>query len=123
MTNVDLFRASPSKRPFPFGVVTSVLDVQPLLRREVGGQISHVGVREVRHLPGHDGILALAGFVVLQRVIEIVAMLARERGEGRHGADADGTVTAGAGDGFGLVGFVVALGGVRQGRDAQCDGG
>lgn len=44
----------------------SALDHQPLLARKPGGDVGHVGLGEGLHLGGHDGVLALAGLVVLE---------------------------------------------------------
>lgn len=97
----------------------SVFDDEAFLLGVKRCQILHVGEAEVLHLSGHDRVFALAGFVRLQRVVEIVFVLARQFGKHGGGTVAIGTVTRRARCRFGFTRFGVAAPSMnRQGK--QC---
>src|SRR5258708_25510262 len=94
-----------------------VLELQAPLGGEVRGQVHHVLGREVLHLLLHDGILALAVLVVLERGLEVVGMLAREVREFGAYADAGLAVARRAFHGLGLLLADLGIARCRRGRE------
>src|SRR5438477_2629520 len=85
-----------------------VLDVQPLLAGEPGGEVGDVALGELLHLPLHDDVLALAVLVVAQHRHQVFLVLSREVGKLRAHAHAVGAVARLAGRGLLLADFGIA---------------